>query len=1040
MKFRFFQIIFFFLLGQVIFAQTLEQTLLYRTDRLGTREAKRSGTLNGNLVRCLFYNNGQIGTWIDGGFPGPSMEWPKGTQHNHTDGCTPVISTRTKIQTISGSEQYIYFCQSNYREGMDTDPTNSAITWGLEPVPGYTGYGSEEVAVSTKPSTWPAAWPKVFLDPLVDESWDSLWYGYFGRGIQNADVETFFVLDDSKDEEWKRAPYNYFPVSTDQARGGMGLRMEVRGFQWSHVLAEDIIFWHYDIINISDKDYDSTFFGFYSDTGIGGWGDNGDDNAYYSTELDFVYAFDNDGVSSSPQPTWQTGWMGYAYLESPGDATDGINNDGDSTALGFPMIDESRDDGIDNDKDWIGYTDINGNGVWDRLLNEPLNFDVGADGVGPFDLQYEGPDFGEGDGQPTAGEPNFDKTDKDESDQIGLTSLVIKQLAAVNNVNMWFRNDAVMWNYMQPDTFYTGVQSTNIQILFGSGSFPLKKNLRERFSMALAMGNDLEDLTFNKETVQEIYNANYNFAQPPLKPTLTAIPGDKKVSLFWDSRSEESLDKFLGYKKDFEGYLIYKSEEAEFNDIKTITDSKGTPLYWKPLAQYDLVDSISGPEVLGVNGAHFWMGNNSGLQHSYIDTDVDNGKRYYYSCVAYDMGDINYGTKGLLSQSTTKIITEELTGEITFVDINCAVVTPNAPSAGYVAPSVVDPKSLEQVVAGLGTGSIGVTVLNADTVKNGAEYKVQFHSSGTIPSYVTTSYNIFRTYNGIIDTLVYADTTTFGKGSLGPVFDGIAIGTNNNKTDVNQDESGWYLGHSNLRMPVQKDTGYTADKRVLYPSDYELEFLDSYSQLSANNIPINFITKNLTRGDTVKVFIYDTDHDNFLSLGDKISIYERVNNQNKFTWLIGYYNSGSPFTLYPQAGDKFRVITTKPFIEGDYFTFQMKGSTLYKEDIKDDLSNIGVVPNPYVASAEWERKTLSVNGRGERRIDFINLPANCTVRIYTMAGALVKTLYKDSTPDDGSLSWNLVSEDGMDVAYGLYIFHVDAPGVGEKVGKFALIK
>jgi hypothetical protein len=1030
MKLRFFGLIIFLLFAQLVFPQSLEQTLLYRSDKLGNREAKREGTLNGNLVRTLFYNNGQVGNWVSSGYPGPSMEWPKGTQHNHTDGCTPVISTRTKAP---GNNQTIYFCQSNYREGMDHDPTNSAITWGMEPVPGYTGYHSEEPALNTKPSTWPEEWPKVFLTPLVDNTWDGYWYGYFGRGVMNADVETFFALDDSKDEEWKRAPYNYYPVSTDPARGGMGLRMEVRGFQWSHVLAEDIIFWHYDIINISDYDYDSTFFGFYSDTGIGGWGDNGDDNASYSTLLDLTYAFDSDGTSNSPQPAWEPGYMGYAYLESPGDATDGIDNDEDG------LTDERRDDGLDNDGDWVVFTDINGNGIWDRQLNEPLNDDLGNDGVGPFDPQYNGPDAGEGDGFKTAGEPNFDATDKDESDQIGLTSLVIKQLAGVNNVNMWFQNDAVMWNYMQPDTFYTSVQSTNIQILFGSGPFPLKKNLRERFSMALVMGKNEDDLVFNKETVQEIYNANYNFAQPPLKPILTAIPGDKKVSLFWDTRSEESRDRFLQGKKDFEGYLIYKSEEAEFQDIKTITDSKGEPVFWKPLVQYDLIDSISGPEVLGVNGAHFWMGSNSGLQHSYIDTDVLNGKRYYYACVAYDMGDPGYGTKGLLSTPTTKIITEELTGEITFIDINCAVVTPNASAAGYQAPSVVDPKSLDQVSFGLGTGSLGVTVLNPDSVKSGAEYKVLLHSSGVIPSYATTSYEIFRTYNGITDTAAVGDSSSFGLGTLGPLFDGIAISTINSKIEVDQEKTGWIVGYCNFRMPVQLDTGYV-DKTLPYPSDYELEFLPAYTVLSDNNVSINFITKNLTRGDTVKVFVYDTDQNQTLSLGDKIAIYEVVNNQKKFTWLIGYYEGSSPFPAYPTPGSKFVVTTKKPFYEGDYFNFQMKGSSLNKEDIKNDLDKIGVVPNPYIASADWERKTISVNGRGERRIDFVNLPASCTVRIYTVAGALVKTLYKDSTPDNGSLPWNLVSDDGMDVAYGLYIFHVDVPGVGEKIGKFALIK
>jgi hypothetical protein len=59
-----------------------------------------------------------------------------------------------------------------------------------------------------------------------------------------------------------------------------------------------------------------------------------------------------------------------------------------------------------------------------------------------------------------------------------------------------------------------------------------------------------------------------------------------------------------------------------------------------------------------------------------------------------------------------------------------------------------------------------------------------------------------------------------------------------------------------------------------------------------------------------------------------------------------------------------------------------------------------------------------------------------------VAGSLVKTLYKDSSNlnNGGAISWDLVSDDGMDVAYGLYIFHVDAPGIGEYIGKFAVIK
>jgi hypothetical protein len=299
---------------------------------------------------------------------------------------------------------------------MDKDAVTGQI-WGLEPVPGYINPTSQKPAMNTDPRTWPSVWPNALgLTP----EWNGYWFGYFGRGVMNSDFETFFVMDDSKDGEFSRPPYSYFPIASDLQRGGIGLRVEVRGFQWSHVLAEDIIFWHYDIVNFLIIDYPTTLFGFYTDCGVGGTNDSEDDNASFDKKLDLAYCYDNDGKG---QPGgWKTGYYGYAYLESPGNAENGIDDDEDG------MIDERRDDGIDNDNDWVNFLDINGNGVWDADENEPLNNDVGRDGVGPFDLGYNGPDEGEGDGVPTPGEPNFDATDKDESDQIGLTAVSIYSL------------------------------------------------------------------------------------------------------------------------------------------------------------------------------------------------------------------------------------------------------------------------------------------------------------------------------------------------------------------------------------------------------------------------------------------------------------------------------------------------------------------------------------------------------------------------------------------------------------------------------------
>ncbi len=1032
-------IITFFFLVQIVALAQSDILQRYRNDAKGDISNRREGIMDGNLVRTLFYNNGEVGQWPFA----PSGEWPKGTGHSYLDGIAVLIASEV---TAPGNKQVIHPLETSYREWMDKDP-NTGLIWGLEPIPGYINPSSTTSAINTHTKSWPATWPAALgLTP----EWDGYWYGYFGRGVQNSDFETFFAMDDSKDGEWKRAPYNYFPIASDHDRGGLGLRVEVRGFQWSHVLAEDIIFWHYDIMNISDFDYENSVFGFYTDIGVGGKDDSEDDCASFNKKLDLAYGFDKNGLGVPDN--WKTGYYGYAYLESPGNPWNGIDDDEDG------MIDERRDDGIDNDHDWVPYTDLNGNGKWDS--DEPLNDDVGRDGVGPWDPQYHGPDAGEGDGLPTHGEPNFDETDKDESDQIGLTAVSIYRLGQGGTGGGWPKDDESMWLKMVAGTFDTSLQNANISMVFASGPFPLKSSQRERFSMALVFGNDLSDLMFNKETVQQIYNANYNFSKPPLKPTLTAVPGDKQVFLYWDAIAEESRDQFLGfqdnnprlgYKKDFEGYLLYRSEEAEFNDIKIITDSKGEAKYWKPIAQWDLIDSIKGPDPVGINGARFWRGDNTGLQHSYIDTDVKNGKRYYYALVSYDMGDPKFGTSGLQPSECTKIISEDYAGNIQFIDINCAVVTPNTPASGYVSPKFLG--DMKKVTAGDGTGSIQPIVLNPAVVNDGTNYKVEFTSSGTLPKYKTQSYNIIRTYNGVVDTVLKSlDTTFIGANNYCPPFDGLTMTVSNDTTIAVIDSlSGWVVGHSNLNMRI---TPELSSRGMAWPCDYEIRFFDSPQDTTYYNstgsgypkIPINFKVINTTTGQQAKVAIKDNDTSKSLSHGDIITILEFIGtpsvSNSRYAWNINFFPPMNPSlnSVDPVPGDIYTIKTSKPFKTGDYFSFTTKPITSDNALAKDQLSKINVVPNPYLGAAAWERRNLNSTGRGERRIDFINLPASCTIRIYTMAGSLVKTIVKDSPVSNGAVSWNLVSDDGMEIAYGIYIYHVEAPGVGEHVGKFAVIK
>ncbi len=48
-----------------------------------------------------------------------------------------------------------------------------------------------------------------------------------------------------------------------------------------------------------------------------------------------------------------------------------------------------------------------------------------------------------------------------------------------------------------------------------------------------------------KSRAQETYNNDYQFADAPLTPKLTAIPGDNRVTLYWDDVAETSFDRYI---------------------------------------------------------------------------------------------------------------------------------------------------------------------------------------------------------------------------------------------------------------------------------------------------------------------------------------------------------------------------------------------------------------------------------------------------------------------------------------------------------------
>ena len=171
---------------------------------------------------------------------------------------------------------------------------------------------------------------------------------------------------------------------------------------------------------------------------------------------------------------------------------------------------------------------------------------------------------------PTEGEPNFDRTDLNESDQIGLTGFKINRIRPGQG-NPDQETDDILFFTERQQLAAAALRAVhrsrprrcasttplasnyNIGFLFASGPFRLEAGQTERFSLALAYGADLEELRRTVQTVQQIYNANYRFAVPPPLPTVTAEAGDGFVRLSWDDVAERGVDPVTG-EFDFEGY------------------------------------------------------------------------------------------------------------------------------------------------------------------------------------------------------------------------------------------------------------------------------------------------------------------------------------------------------------------------------------------------------------------------------------------------------------------------------------------------------
>jgi len=306
---------------------------------------------------------------------------------------------------------------------------------------------------------------------------------------------------------------------------------------------------------------------------------------------------------------------------------------------------------------------------------------------------------------------------------------------------------------------------------------------------------------------------------------------------------------------------------------------------------------------------------------------------------------------------------------------------------------------------------------------------------------------------------------------------------------LNHLDPGTYTGATITPVTIKCNWGVTPTVQgMIRAGRYEVTWKAAGGGLSVD-------VQNVTRGSTIPFGPYadevvwgfmpgGTYTDFWNELADGVAQADRANllvetmpadNTGDFALYVnGVVWELSGISAMPAAGTKFTVdncfgswdadgtVFTQradPPDAGDEWKIDIKAMSMEPEDA--DLSKVKVVPNPYMGSSFLDLSTNS------RRIEFVNLPDKCTIRIYTLSGNLVNVLnhvgasrqgwgnytdwdrinaqslepavYTGYDNHGGTEPWGLRNRFGQTVASGLYFFHVTDQRGETHTGKFYII-
>ncbi len=628
------------------------------------------------------------------------------------------------------------------------------------------------------------------------------------------------------------------------------------------------------------------------------------------------------------------------------------------------------------------------------------------------------------------------------------------------------------------------------RFMLSAGPFEMQPGDEQEIVVGIIVAQGSERLSsitllkiYDKEA-QSAYDVNFDLPQPPPRPVSHVREYDGEIDIYWEPYREEQIEisDRLGERYEFEGYNVWQGS------------SPAGP--WQKIATFDaesqfssIYSDVVNADVGVIERRLTQSGNDNGLQWNIrLDTDrivggpLVNYRDYYYAVTAYS-AEVNKVAPYQDADGTgLGVVTKTLENSQ-----QALVAMPKASTA-----------TLHQIAdhtMGISDGSVRVDYVNQDEISTD-RYQVSFKPNPDADSPILYLWDLENLTTGEV---LLENQTNLTADYFNPITEGFIVQVVGPELAVR--EWGWTANEpngarwvswvdwggstfnggvglgfeffgSNLPIPAftkaieirfiadegewtecqtyRRDQGYATLGTGMFPGQaWDVTDADpaNHRRLNINLVeneedadndgnidkPADFIWNpdGSALGGREYFFIMDSEYDenNPVIYGDPGS---DTDGRNTDVLIAGWPRLRGDRPWMESEGTWYFTMN-KILTDGDVYEWQAQPvGAGTGTNLDNDLAKIRAVPNPYLNQSSYELNQF------DRILRFINLPnTTCTVRIFDLAGELVRTLRKDDM-NESILRWDLDNRAGIPVASGIYIYHVEADGIGTTTGKLAV--